>query len=254
MSRKSGETWGTPRTQFDRLRKFRTEAKIMTGKPRPVTAGIAAVFVICGVVISGAKAQSAATGPKTAVQQFKNIQVLKDIPADQLIPAMQFITASLGVECEFCHVQGAFEKDDKKPKQTARKMMEMMITINQENFDGKREVTCYSCHRGSTNPLATPVVMTADAKPAMAEPKEIDGAQAEETGGPTAEQLFDKYVKAMGGTAAIDKITSRVMKGTVTFGDRNVPIEIYSKKPDKRISVTHTPNGDSITAFDGHEG
>ena len=50
------------------------------------------------------------------MQQFKNIQVLKDIPADQLIPAMQFITASLGVECEFCHVEGAFEKDDKKPK------------------------------------------------------------------------------------------------------------------------------------------
>src|SRR5208282_5453876 len=216
---------------------------------------LAVVFVMFGVVISGARAQSAASsGPKTAVQQFKNIQVLKDIPADQLIPAMQFITASLGVECEFCHVQGAFEKDDKKPKQTARKMMEMMITINQENFDGKREVTCYSCHRGSTNPLATPVVMTADAKPAMAEPKEIDGAQAEETGGPTAEQLFDKYVKAMGGTAAIDKITSRVMKGSITFGDRNVPIDIYSKDPDKRISFTHTPDGDSVTAFDGHEG
>ena len=140
---------------------------------------LAAVFVICGVVMGGARAQSAASsGPTTAVQQFKNIQVLKDIPADQLIPAMQFITASLGVECEFCHVQGAFEKDDKKPKQIARKMMEMMITINQENFDGKREVTCYSCHRGNTNPVATPLVMTADSKPEIAEPKEIDEAQA----------------------------------------------------------------------------
>jgi len=221
---------------------------------------LAVVFVICGVVIGGAKAQSgagsqaAAPAAKTAVLEFKNIQVLKDIPGDQLIPAMQFITASLGVECEFCHVQGAFEKDDKKPKVTARKMMEMMITINQENFDGKREVTCYSCHRGSTNPVATPVVMTADSKPAMAEAKEIDEAQAKETGGPSAEQLFDKYVKVVGGSAAIDKISSRVMKGTITFGDRNVPIEIYSKEPDKRMSVTHTPNGDSITAFDGHEG
>ena len=73
-------------------------------------------------------------GPTTAAQQFKNIQVLKDIPADQLIPAMQFITASLGVECEFCHVQDAFEKDDKKTKVTARKMMEMMFTINQGKF------------------------------------------------------------------------------------------------------------------------
>ena len=226
----------------------------MTGRSHAVMVGVAVVFVMWGVVIGGAKAQLAAAPAKTAVLQFKNIQVLKDIPADQLIPAMQFITASLGVECEFCHVQGAFEKDDKKPKQTARKMMEMMITINQENFDGKREVTCYSCHRGSIDPVGTPLVMTADSKPEIAEPKEIDEAQAKETGGPTAEQLFDKYVKAVGGTAAIDKINSRVLKGTITFGDRNVPIEIYSKEPDKRMSVTHTPNGDSITAFDGHEG
>ena len=70
-------------------------------------------------------AQNAGTvpPPKTTDQAFKNIQILKGIPADQLIPTMQFISASLGVECEYCHVEGAFDKDDKKPKQTARKMM-----------------------------------------------------------------------------------------------------------------------------------
>src|SRR5215470_18317499 len=52
--------------------------------------------------------------PKTAAEQFKNIQILKDMPADQLIPAMQFMTASLGVDCEYCHVEQAFDKDDKK--------------------------------------------------------------------------------------------------------------------------------------------
>src|SRR6202044_2348345 len=131
------------------------------------------VIVICGIVVGGAKAQPGggsqavnAPGPKKAEEQFKDIQVFKGIPADQLIPAMQFIAASLGVECEFCHVQGAFEKDDKKPKLAARKMMEMMFTINQENFDGHREVTCYSCHRGSTKPVAMPPVMTAESKPA----------------------------------------------------------------------------------------
>ncbi|HZD94413.1 MAG TPA: photosynthetic reaction center cytochrome c subunit family protein, partial [Candidatus Sulfotelmatobacter sp.] len=50
---------------------------------------------------------------KTAEQVFKNIQTLKGVPSDQLQPAMQFISNSLGVECEFCHVQGAFEKDEK---------------------------------------------------------------------------------------------------------------------------------------------
>jgi hypothetical protein len=33
-----------------------------------------------------------------------------------------------------------------------------------------------------------------------------------------------------------------------------MPIEIFTKAPDKRISLMHTPNGDSITAFDGHSG
>jgi len=234
----------------------------MTGKTRAVILGMAAIVVTCGVVIGGAKAQSGApsqavnaAGPKKAEEQFKNIQALKGIPADQLIPAMQFIRASLGVECEFCHVQGAFEKDDKKPKQTARKMMEMMFAINKDNFEGHRKVTCYSCHRGSADPVATPPVMTAEPKPATDEAKQPEeGMESKEASGPAADQLFDKYVKAVGGAAAIDKVTSRVMKGTITFGDRNISIEIYSKDPDKRVSFTHTSYGDSITAFDGHEG
>jgi hypothetical protein len=222
----------------------------------------AAVVVICAGVIGGAWAQSSAgpqsansTGPKTAGQQFKNIKVLKDIPADQLIPAMQFITASLGVECEFCHVQDAFDKDDKKTKLTARKMMEMMFTINEENFDGHRAVTCYSCHRGSKDPVAMPPVMTAEAKPVMEEAKKPEGGmEGKEASGPAADELFERYLKAVGGAAAVDKVTSRVMKGTITFGDSNVPIEIYAKAPDERASFTHTPHGESITAFNGHEG
>ena len=230
--------------------------------------GMIVLLAAGSVVMRVAKAQSGgvpqaaatAAGPKKAEEQFKNIQVLKGIPADQLIPAMQFITASLGVECQFCHVEGAFEKDDKKPKQTARKMMEMMFAINKDNFDGHREVTCYSCHRGSTDPVGTPLVMTEEPKPAMstgeAKPEEKKGeaGDAKEASGPATDQLFDKYLQAVGGAAAIEKITSRAMKGTITFGDRNVPIDIYSKDPDKRISFTHTPDGDSVTAFDGHEG
>jgi photosynthetic reaction center cytochrome c subunit len=229
---------------------------------------LAVVFVtvvllaICGAVIGGAKAQSAATPaanatvPKKAEEQFKNIQTLKGIPADQLIPAMQFIAASLGVECEFCHVEGAFEKDDKKPKQTARKMMEMMFAINKESFEGHREVTCYSCHRGSIDPVGTPLVMGEEPK-GMGEAKRAtltEGAEGKAGGGPTGDQLIDKYLQAVGGAAAVERISSRVMKGTITFGDRNVPIEIFSKDPDKRISFAHTPDGDSVTAFDGHEG
>jgi outer membrane lipoprotein-sorting protein len=222
---------------------------------------MAAVVLICGGVMEGAWAQSGvapqaanSSGPKTAGQQFKNIKLLKDIPADQLIPAMQFITASLGVECEFCHVPDAFEKDDKKTKVTARKMMEMMFTINEENFDGHREVTCYSCHRGSPKPVAMPPVMTAEAKPTTDEKVIHEGGESKENNGPSADQLFEKYLQAVGGASAVDKVSSRVMKGTITFGDSNVPIEIYSKAPDERASFTHMPHGESITVFDGHEG
>lgn len=241
----------------------------MNAKRTGITA-LVAMIGISGFAIGAAKIQPGGTaetpgttpaatngtGPKKAEEQFKNIQVLKGVPAEQIVPTMQFITASLGVECEFCHVQKAFEKDDKKPKQTARKMMEMMFAINKDNFAGHREVTCYSCHRGSAEPRAIPAVMTEEAKEAG--PEETMGgpkaAEAKENTGPAAEQLLDKYVQRAGGAAAIDQVTSRVMKGTIDIGGKSLPIDMYSKHPDKLVSFTHTPDGDSVTAFDGHEG
>src|ERR1039458_7920822 len=133
-------------------------------------------LLAAGLVVMGvAKAQSAgapqtaatAAGPKKAEEQYKNIQVLKGIPADQLIPGMQFITVSLGVECQFCHVEGAFEKDDKKPKQTARKMMEVMVANKKRNLGGEPEGTCYSFPRGRNDPVGTPPVMAEERKPAV---------------------------------------------------------------------------------------
>jgi photosynthetic reaction center cytochrome c subunit len=229
---------------------------------------VVAVFVaVCGYII-GAKAQSGTTphaaemaapqnGGKKAEEQFKNIQEFKGLPADQIIPTMQFISVSLGVECEFCHVQGAFDKDDKKPKQTARKMIEMMFAINADNFDRHREVTCYSCHRGNADPVAMPPVMTVEeAKAPMAGPTQPENAEKElkDNSGPSADQLLDKYVQAAGGAAAIDKVTSRVMKGTINFGGKSVAIDIFAKEPNQRISFAHLTEGDSVTAFNGHEG
>ncbi|MGP0018473.1 MAG: c-type cytochrome [Candidatus Sulfotelmatobacter sp.] len=238
---------------------------------RAVVLGSIGLFLAC--LIAAAMAQSTATpyapapgqaaansaGPRKAEEQFKNIQVLKGIPADQLFPTMQFITASLGVQCDFCHVQGAFEKDDKKAKQTARKMMAMMIAINADDFDGHRAVTCNTCHNGSSQPQAIPAVMTEEPKEAMGGPKPPDangtaGPTSALASRPTADQLLEKYVQAAGGAAAIEKVTSRVMKGSIDFGGKSLPIDIYSKDPDKRISFTHMAEGDSVTAFDGHEG
>jgi photosynthetic reaction center cytochrome c subunit len=197
--------------------------------------------------------QIAMKGPdaKKAEEQFKNIQVLKGIPAEQVVPTMQFVAASLGVDCEFCHVRNAFEKDDKKPKQTARKMMDMMFAINKDSFAGSRAVTCNSCHRGSPIPQPIPLVMSEASKESIPMPK---SAEVKETAAPAPESLLEKYVQAAGGAVAIEKVTSRVMKGTIDFGGQSLPIEIYAKEPDKRISFTHMPGGDSIMAFDGHNG
>lgn len=229
---------------------------------------LSAVFVVAAVLAASAlalkqdKAQAPHGAPavlspanastKKAEEQFKNIQVLKGIPADQLIPTMQFISASLGVECEFCHEPKAFDKDDKKPKQTARKMMEMMFAINKDNFEGHREVTCYSCHRGNAHPQAIPAVATEQAPASQPQPEATK--EMKENSGPTADQLLEKYVNALGGASAIDKTTTRVMKGTIDVGGKSLPIDIYCKAPDERISFTHMPEGDSVTAFNGHEG
>jgi outer membrane lipoprotein-sorting protein len=195
-------------------------------------------------------AQTGRTAPKTASQQFKNIQVLKDVPADQLIPAMQFITASLGVDCEYCHVEHAFDKDDKKPKVMARKMMEMMITINNENFESHRLVTCYTCHQGGAHPVSIPVISERENKPEM-----MEGSVTSATGNPAPESLLDQYLAAVGGADALKKIKSRVAKGTVTaFGDQHMPIDIYSKAPDMRVSVMHMKEGESVTAYNGKVG
>ncbi len=169
---------------------------------------------------------------------------------------MQFIAASLGVQCEFCHVREAhglaFDKDDKKQKVTARKMMKMVFALNQENFDGQREVTCYSCHRGAADPVATPIVAKEEPQPEAGSEKSSTGAQ---TVLPTADQLFDKYLAALGGAAAVQKITSRVEKGTLSaFGGQHFPVDIYAKAPDKRLSIMHLRDGDSVTSFDGRAG
>jgi hypothetical protein len=219
-------------------------------------------LMMIALCASFAGAQSAATpeAPKTTDQAFKNIQILKGISADQLIPSMQFISASLGVECEYCHIEGAFEKDDKKPKQTARKMMEMMFAINKGNFEDHRAVTCYTCHRGNAHPVAIPVILSEADTAAHPEPmKTADGKDSHEGDSGTSPQavvdpILEKYIAALGGAASIQKVASRVQKGSADLAGKQFPIDIYAQAPDKRVSVMHLPNGDSITAYNGKVG
>src|SRR4051812_16073766 len=74
---------------------------------------------------------------KTTEQVYKNIQVLKGVPASQLDAVMASFTGSLGVRCSHCHTPGQFDKDDKPAKQTARKMIRMVLDLNKGSFDGR---------------------------------------------------------------------------------------------------------------------
>ncbi len=188
---------------------------------------------------------------KKASELFKNVQVLKDVPSDQLIPAMQFITSSLGVQCSFCHVENAFDKDDKKTKQTARKMMRMMLDIDAANFEGKQAVTCNTCHRGNPKPLAIPLIP--ESQPRLLSEAELP-SQPNPAGLPDANEIVARYATAVGGAAGIAKLKSLEEKGTFEAGGRQFPVEIFVQSPDHIAIVTHWPNGDSSTTFDGRTG
>ena len=202
-------------------------------------------------IMAQAQDKSPAGPQKTAEQQFKNIQVLKDIPAEQLIPTMQFIAGSLGVQCEFCHVEHEMHKDDKKEKQTARKMIAMELEIDKGHFENELQVTCYTCHRGSPHPVSTPMVGADAPKPA---PHVHDEAGEAPANLPTADQILDKYLAAVGGADALKKIKTRLQKGTLDAMGMQYPIEVYSEAPDKRVSISHPQAGSSVTAFNGEVG
>jgi hypothetical protein len=178
-----------------------------------------------------------------ASEVYKNIQVLKDIDSTELIPVMQYMAESLGVGCDFCHVATGSDKDDKAMKVKARKMIRMTREINKNHFDGEMSVSCTVCHRGSELPAFALTIPD--------ERSTRTTTTQSSTSLPTADQILDKYLQAVGGAGALQRISSRVEKGISISGDRKFPHEIYSQAPDKRISITHQPDGDAMTGFNG---
>src|SRR5258707_2092554 len=158
----------------------------------------------------------------------KHIQVLKGLPESQLIPVMNYIGASLGVKCGYCHVNKdnawEFPSDEKAEKKTAREMITMVTGINKTNFRGNTEVTCYTFHRGRTSPAGIPQLPLPEPSPRPAE----NQGSAQREALPTTDQILDKYTQSLGGPAAIEKLKSRVMKGTVTTATgQTVGYELY---------------------------
>ena len=198
------------------------------------------VIIASAIIISGQQQPA----PQTASQRFKNIQIFKDIPATQLEPTMAFISGSLGVRCNYCHVPGQFEKDDKPTKLAARRMIKMVFDLNKGSFNGQGAVSCFTCHRGKPTPVSVPAVGQNLWAPSSPSPSPAPP--------PSVKEILDRYVHAIGGAAALQKITSRSAKGSRIGADGVlVPEEVHQKAPDKLLTVTSYPNVVFSNGFNG---
>ena len=81
---------------------------------------------------------------------------LKILTPEDIRPVMGAMRGALGQKCGFCHVEGDFAADDNPKKLIARTMIGMVNDVNAKFPDGKVHVSCYTCHRGKTEPDMAP--------------------------------------------------------------------------------------------------
>jgi photosynthetic reaction center cytochrome c subunit len=147
---------------------------------------------------------------RTADRVYKNIQVLRQLPADDLMRTMHLMRSSLGVRCDFCHDVDQYEADAKPTKDAARRMIRMVMDLNARAFEGRTVVTCNTCHHGAVRPLAVPPIgqgLFADT---------TGSGLATAAGGPSAREVLARYVEALGGKTAIQSVKERVLEGVFT--------------------------------------
>src|SRR2546426_9548892 len=152
--------------------------------------------------------------PLMAEDVFKNVQILKGIPVKEFMNTMGFFSAATNLNCIDCHSAQSESLEgyaiDTPLKQTARKMIIMVNTLNKANFGGQRKVTCYTCHRANDRPETIPSLLDQYSSPTD-DPDKVEvirGPQAVQTANKiTADQILDKYIQAIGGAPALGKLT-----------------------------------------------
>jgi len=224
--------------------------------------GVIAIGMVCLLGVStttrGQAAQAAqAPKPQMAEEIFKNISVLRGIPIDEFMDTMGMISAALGLNCLDCHTSDADKSwerfgADTTMKNTARRMIQMVNTINKENFKGVRSVTCFTCHRGDLKPKVVPSLIVQYSAP-MEDPNEVE-IPPNAKGSP--DEIFNKYLNALGGTQRLSRFTSYTAKGTYVGFDTHhskVPVEIFAKAPNQKTFIIHGAFGDKTWVFDGRQ-
>jgi len=236
----------------------------MKRRPRVVTLGAFAIttsMFLGSVVHAGQAAPPQAAVPQArqpAEMVFKNIQVLKGVPADEFLASMGFIANALAVNCTYCHLgEGGggwdeYAKDNDK-KQTARRMIAMMRTINNNNFGGRRVVTCVTCHNNNNRPKTTTNMSKYYSLPDSDEPDDIT---RQAPGAPSVDQVIAKYIQARGGAQKLNARISFTAKGrSLSYGEADpAPMQIFAKAPAQRTEIVTSMNGVTTTTFDGRAG
>jgi photosynthetic reaction center cytochrome c subunit len=203
-----------------------------------------------GFVQAGAQAASPQPG-KMSEEAFKNVQLLKGIPVDEFMGAMGLFSAALSMCCLECHAPDYAA--DTPRKVTARKMIQMVNTINTTNFSGRKVVSCWTCHRQMDRPAVTPSLDVVYGEPIYWAP---DDLFQQAPGAPKPDVVLDKYIQAVGGAERLSRLTSFVGKGSATLfgGGFKSSVELYVKAPNQRATIIHQELGDKTTTFDGRAG
>jgi hypothetical protein len=208
---------------------------------------------------SAQKPNASTQKPALAGATRPNLRVLQALPESQLFPVMNLLADSLGVRCDYCHVQvgadlaktpsnvggWAWERDDKPQKRTARAMMRMVIDLNAGRFNGESRVTCYTCHRGSTLPARTPPLPPPAGSATTTAPLPL----------PSADRVWTNYVNAVGRDDSVADGTATIISGWDDRPEgRYGKVEIVVAGSDRYRATVSTPDGTSSQGLDGETG
>jgi hypothetical protein len=231
------------------------------------TFAVAAAVAVTTLIVAGQRAIAQGGGgqvpPRGLMVEdvFKNVQALRGIGVDDFMQTMGIMSAALGSDCVGCHPSAGTDQVDwafdTPRKRVARRMVDMVATINRDQFNGRQVVTCWTCHRGRDRPVTTPTLDTVYGEPLPA----FDDVLTPWQGGPSVDEVLDRYLTAIGGAANVARVTSFVATGQSVFyrgfGGGGI-VEVAAQAPDKRATHITYPEyperGTSVRTYDGLSG
>jgi hypothetical protein len=121
-------------------------------------------------------------------------------------------------------------------------MMRMVVDLNASRFKGEARITCYTCHRGATQPERTP--------PLPPPPGNATTPAALPL--PSADRVWTSYVTAVGQIGAAAPGTGTIISGWDDRPEgRYGKVEIIVAGGDRYRATVSTPESTTIQGLDG---